>query len=237
MTNADFGNTKGIDLRLDRRFGNLFNGTVSYTFQDAKNTGSDPRTYINFGSRIVQQLTGGNQPPPQAILPLNASRPHTLAGSFALTFPNDWRDGTGIGAILKNVGLFATFRVSSGTAFTRCPAESGNENVLSTQVCAREFDGDQNGARLPSFKQIDLRLTKSFALRGVDATIYADARNVLNFENIVTVFAVTNDVRNVEQEEIFWRSHSEAVSRRPIRVCVGTGRIRPGTPTRPTAST
>ncbi|MFL5534926.1 MAG: TonB-dependent receptor domain-containing protein, partial [Gemmatimonadales bacterium] len=27
MTNADFGNTRGVDLRLDRRFGNLFNGT------------------------------------------------------------------------------------------------------------------------------------------------------------------------------------------------------------------
>ncbi len=97
MTNADFGNTKGIDLRLDRRFGNMFNGSVAYTFQDAKATGSDPRTYINFGSRIVQQVTGGNQPPPQAILPLNSSRPHNLAGSFALTFPNDWKEGTAIG--------------------------------------------------------------------------------------------------------------------------------------------
>jgi len=210
MTNADFGNTKGIDVRLDRRFGNLFNGSVSYTFQDAKATGSDPRTYINFGSRIVQQVTGGNQPPPQAILPLNSSRPHTLAGSFALTFPNDWKEGTTIGSILKNVGLFGTFRIASGTSFTRCPAESGNENVLSGQVCSREFEGDQNGARLPTFKQLDLRLTKGFQLRGVDVTLYADARNVLNFENIIQVFATTNDTRNVEQELIFWRSDSSA---------------------------
>ncbi|MDH3294959.1 MAG: hypothetical protein OER95_11640, partial [Acidimicrobiia bacterium] len=210
MTNADFGNTKGIDVRLDRRFGNLFNGSVSYTFQDAKATGSDPRTYINFGSRIVQQVTGGNQPPPQAILPLNSSRPHTLAGSFALTFPNDWKEGSAIGSILKNVGLFGTFRIASGTSFTRCPAESGNENVLSGQVCSREFEGDQNGARLPTFKQLDLRMTKGFQLRGVDVTLYADARNLLNFENIVQVFATTNDIRNVEQELIFWRSDSSS---------------------------
>jgi hypothetical protein len=208
MTNADFGNTKGIDLRLDRRFGNLFNGTVSYTFQDAKNTGSDPRTYINFGSRIVQQVTGGNQPPPQAILPLNSSRPHTLAGSFALTFPNDWQEGSAIGSILKNVGLFTTFRIASGTSFTRCPAETGNEGVLSGNVCSREFDGDQNGARLPTFKQLDLRVTKGFALRGVDVTVFADARNVLNFENIIRVFAATNDVRSLEAEEKWWRSDS-----------------------------
>ena len=53
LTNADFGNTRGIDVRLDRRFGNLFNGTLSYSFQDAKNTGSDPDTYIDFGSRVL----------------------------------------------------------------------------------------------------------------------------------------------------------------------------------------
>ncbi|HDH03687.1 MAG TPA: hypothetical protein ENH15_05525, partial [Actinobacteria bacterium] len=38
ITNADFGNVKGIDLRYDRRFGNLFNGTLAYTFEDAKST-------------------------------------------------------------------------------------------------------------------------------------------------------------------------------------------------------
>ncbi|NNG15887.1 MAG: hypothetical protein HKM89_05340, partial [Gemmatimonadales bacterium] len=208
LTNADFGNTKGVDVRLDRRFGNLFNGTISYTFQDAKSTGSNPDTYLAFGSRIVNQVTGGNQPPPQAILPTDASRPHNLAGSFALTFPNDWKEGTSIGSILKNVGLFATFRLASGTSFTRCPPESGNEQVLSGAVCSREFDGDQNGARLPSFKQFDLRLTKGFQLRGVDVTMYLDARNVLNFENITQVFAATNDVRNLTNEERFWRVDS-----------------------------
>src|SRR5690606_41420542 len=39
MTNADFGNTRGVDVRLDRRFGNYFNGWFSYTYQQAKNTG------------------------------------------------------------------------------------------------------------------------------------------------------------------------------------------------------
>ncbi len=208
MTNADFGNTKGIDLRLDRRFGNLFNGTLAYTFQDAKNTGSDPRTYINFGSRIVQAVTGGNQPPPQAILPTDNSRPHNLAGSFALTFPDDWKQGTGIGGILENVGVFGTFRLASGTAFTRCPAESGNEAVFSGQVCSREFEGDQNGARLPTFKQFDVRVTKGFQLRGVDVTAYVDARNIFNFENITGVFTTTNDVVSVDNNNRVWRADS-----------------------------
>ena len=71
LTNADFGNTRGVDVRLDRRFGNYFSGTLAYTFQQAKNTGDDPITYLGFGSRIVSQLGGGNSPPP-------AGDPHHL---------------------------------------------------------------------------------------------------------------------------------------------------------------
>jgi len=195
MTNADFGTTKGIDIRLDRRFGNLFNGTLAYTFENAQNTGSDPFTFLDFGSRIVNQVTGGNQPPAQGILPTDQSRPHTLAGSFALQFPNDWHEGTEI-SFLENAGMFATFRFASGTAFTRCPPESGNEFVFSGQPCSRRFDGDINGARLPMLKQFNIRLTKGFGLGGVDLTAYADIRNLFNFTNTITVYATTNDVNS-----------------------------------------
>src|SRR5690606_11833410 len=51
MTNADFGNSRGIDVRLGRRIGNFFNGTIAYSYSSAKNTGSDPFTYTTFGSR------------------------------------------------------------------------------------------------------------------------------------------------------------------------------------------
>ncbi len=153
ITNADFGNTRGIDVRLDRRFGNLFNGTLAYTFQEAKNTGSDPETYIDFGSRVLNALSGGNQPPPQAILPTDFSRPHTLAAAASINFPNDWNQGTGIGTILENVGLFATFRYASGTPYTRCDPGVSDEDVVSGDNCDREVPrGAQRlaAARLPA---------------------------------------------------------------------------------------
>ena len=196
FTNADFGNTRGIDLRLDRRIGRFFNGVLSYTFQDAKNTGSDPFTFINFGSRIINQISGGNQPPPQGIFPTQNSRPHNLAGSFALSLPSDWKQGTTLGSVLSRVGVTALFRYSSGTAYTRCPTDTGNEPVISGGVCAREFEGDFFGARRPSFKQLDMKFTKGFSLGSLDITGYVDARNILNFKNILNVFATTNDVVN-----------------------------------------
>ena len=44
-----------------------------------------------------------------------------------------------------------------------------------------------------------MRLTKGFGLGGLDITGYLDARNLLNFRNIIQVFAVNDDIRNDEE--------------------------------------
>jgi hypothetical protein len=211
LTNADFGNTRGIDVRLDRRFGNLFNGTLSYSFQEAKNTGSDPDSYIDFGSRVLNAVSGGNQPPPQAVLPTDFNRPHTLAAAASLTFPNDWNQGSTVGSIFENVGVYATFRYASGTPFTACSLGSTDQDVVSGDNCDREFPEGLNQSRLPAFKNLNLRLTKGFGLGGLDLTAYLDARNVLNFRNVIQVFTQTNDVRNLDEEENEFAANAQEV--------------------------
>jgi outer membrane receptor for ferrienterochelin and colicin len=198
LTNLDFGNVRGVDLRLDRRFGNYFNGTVSYSYQQAKNTGSDPFTYINYGARIVNQVGGinGAQPPPQGVLPTDNSRPHTVSGAFSITLPADWNRGSVLGDVFRNVSLFSTFRYTSGTPYSKCGLSTDEQNVLSIENCVRLFPEGLNSQRLPSFKQLDARLTKSFSLRGLDITGYLDVRNLLNFKNVLQVFAVNGDIRN-----------------------------------------
>jgi hypothetical protein len=211
ITNADFGNTRGIDVRLDRRFGSLFNGTLSYSFMDAKNTGSDPDSYIDFGSRVLNSISGGNQPPPQAVLPTDFNRPHTLAAAVSLTFPNDWNQGTASGTIFENVGVYATFRYASGTPYTACALGATDQDVVSGDNCDLEFPEGLNQSRLPSFKNLNLRLTKGFGLGGLDMTAYLDARNVLNFTNVIQVFTQTNDVRNLDEEENEFAANAQEV--------------------------
>lgn len=211
ITNSDFGNTRGLDLRLDRRFGQLFNGTIAYSFTDARSTGSDPFTYINFGSRVVNTVSGGNAPPPQAIAPTQLSRPHNLTAAVSLTFPNDWRQGTTVGTIFENFNVFAGFRYASGTAYTGC-SEDGNQSVLSGGVCARGGLGPQGGGlnteRLPTFKQLDMRFVKGFKLGGNDLSVYLDARNILNFTNVLQVFVVTNDIVSPIERDQQWTADS-----------------------------
>jgi hypothetical protein len=198
MTNADFGNARGVDIRFDRRIGELFNGSLAYTYEDAKNTGSDPYTYFFRGSAVLTAVSGVNQAPAQAAQVTDQSRPHNFAGQLALNFPNHWKSGTTAGKVLQNLGVFAIFRFASGLPFTRCGDEPENDAILAEPngTCGRSIQGDYNGARLPMFKQLDLRLTKGFRLGGLDLTAYSEIRNLFNFKNINTVFAKTNDVVN-----------------------------------------
>jgi outer membrane receptor for ferrienterochelin and colicin len=202
LTNADFGNTRGLDVRLDRRFGNFFSGTLAYTFQQARNTGDDPVTYLAFGSRIVSQLGGGNTPPPQAILTTASNRPHTLAFAGSLNFPADYKQGSVVGSILRNVGVYVTGRYTSGTAYSGCVNTRENSVLIavdattSSPCSTGDFTSEINGIRLPALKALDARFTKSFGLGRLGLTAYADVRNLLNFTNIIRVFQGNNDIKN-----------------------------------------
>ena len=204
FTNADFGNTRGLDLRLDRRIGALFNGTIGYSYQSAQNTGSDPFSNVLRGVVNVTQLGGTILSPPQAIVPTETSRPHTLAGQLALTFPDRWHEGSVIGAILQNVGAFAVFRLASGTAYTPCRPGLGNATPDGNCITA----APENSARVPLFKQFDFRVTKGFRLGAVDVTGYLDSRNLFNFTNILRVFPTTRDVSDPRVRQAAWAGDS-----------------------------
>ena len=123
---------------------------------------------------------------------------------MSVAFPGDWQDGSLVGSVLQNVGLFATFRYASGTAYTKCEALAGNENVVSGQVCSNGgFLNGLNSARLPTFKQFDLKATKSFGLGGLDMTAYLDVRNVLNLKNILAVFVETDDIVSANERDLY----------------------------------
>jgi hypothetical protein len=113
------------------------------------------------------------------------------------------------GAILRNLGLFTTFRYASGTPYTTCSADQGNEAVISGGGCAQGA-GAVNGARLPAWRQFDLRLTKDFGIGRVGLTAYLDVRNLFNFANILQVFSVTGQIANSQDHQARWSTDSSA---------------------------
>lgn len=202
MTNADFGNVRGVDIRLDRRIGSLFQGTIAYTYQAARSTGSDPFEYLNTLSRQISNVTGDRVPPPQALLTTRNDRTHTIAGSLSLNFPNDWRSGTLAGSLLENVGMFATFRFASGLPYTRVQnAGAGTQGPGNGFGLVATGTETLNSSRMPWIRNVDLRVTRGFRVGSRDLTVFADFRNLFNWENLVAIYAETGDIVNEQFAE------------------------------------
>jgi hypothetical protein len=54
---------------------------------------------------------------------------------------------------------------------------------------------------MPWFRNVDLRVTKSVTLRGVDATLFMESQNLLNFKNVINLFLETGDVVNAQHRD------------------------------------
>ena len=201
-TSADFGNIRGVDVRLDRRFGSIFSGTISYTYQTAKNTGSDPNEYLNTLARTNSAVTGARVPPPQAILTSSDNRTHTIAGNLAATFPNGWHSGTLLGSILENAGIYATFRAASGLPYTLLEnigsGIRGPGNGFGLVGVALE---PINNSTMPWIKDVDLRVTRGFKVVGRDVSVFAEFFNLFNWKSLSAIFAETGDVVNTTYEQ------------------------------------
>jgi hypothetical protein len=122
-----------------------------------------------------------------------------LVGSVALQFPGDYRSGTTVGRVLQDLGVFATFRVQSGLPYTPLVNSGTGQTAprLNFGLGGRTLPGQAlNSFEMPWTKNIDLRLNKGVRFGRLDATLYADIRNLFNWRNIVGVFAETGDVVN-----------------------------------------
>jgi hypothetical protein len=213
--NADFGNVRGVDLRLDRRFGAWFNGVLAYTFQQAKNTGSDPFSYVSFFYFLSNGIAS-NSDPAKAPFTTSDNRPHNITGALALNIPTDWKQGTLAGSIFRGVGATATFRFASGLPYTTCQDDKESQSLFyntTAAVCGKGRPlGDINGSRMPMYKQFDLRVTKGFKLgKSLDLTAYAVATNLFNFKTTTNLFRSTGGPTNPVEFNSFFHSDSQTV--------------------------
>ncbi|HKV76387.1 MAG TPA: TonB-dependent receptor [Gemmatimonadales bacterium] len=213
--NADFGNVRGIDVRLDRRFGAWFNGSLAYTFQQAKSTGTDPFSYVSFYYFLSNGISS-NSDPAKSAFTTSDNRPQNLTGALALTTPSDWKQGSTIGAIFRSVSATATFRFASGLPYTTCPNDKESQSLFigtTAAVCGKGKPlGDINGSRLPMYKAFDLRVAKGFRLgHGLDLSAYAVATNLFNFQTQTSVYRATGGTSNPTEFNSFFNTDSTSL--------------------------
>jgi len=202
LTTGDFGYARGVDVKLDKRIGSWLDFTGAYTFQVAKSTGSDPFSYLRTTARQIQQVSGDRNPPPEQPLPTDDNRTHNIVGAVTLNVPADWQKGSTLGAVLRDVGVFTTFRAISGLPFTRVK-NSGAGATVPRQLFGLTATSIEpvNSSTMPWTKYVDMRINKGFRLGRADITAFADVRNLFNFRNIIGLFAETGDVVNAVFQE------------------------------------
>ncbi len=194
LTNSDFGTIRGVDVRLDRRFGRLMDVMVGYSYQDARNTGTDPLMFTRLFARIegnANQLLGLPPNPAQAMRATEENRKHNVTGNFSLHFPANFAH-----PLLRNSGLFGTFRFVSGFPFS--PVTDVGQAIVTgppSGLFAGELRDDEvSTARMPWNKTFDLKAQKGLRLMGWNTNLFVDARNVLDLENQTGVFLTNGDI-------------------------------------------
>ncbi len=124
-----------------------------------------------------------------------------LAIVATLQIPNDWKSGTVLGVIARDVQLQAFGRAQSGMPYTRLLNNGLGTLATDGGFGAGVGPGTPNGSQLPSLKRLDLRIAKSVRTADHDWSIYVDARNLLDFANVTNLFAETGDTANPANRE------------------------------------
>jgi outer membrane receptor protein involved in Fe transport len=171
LFNVNNGNVRGFDLTLTKRFSNYWSADATYSYLDSKLTDSDQDQFTfnrGFNSTADNPIDA-----PATPLPADFDVTHKLASTFSLRFPNDFQEGSTVGDIFQNFGVFATARFASGLPFTRQPIASG------------AFIEPPNSSRRDSNFQTDVRATKYFELASdVELGAIFEVFNVFNNENL-----------------------------------------------------
>ncbi|MGE5797987.1 MAG: TonB-dependent receptor [Ignavibacteria bacterium] len=97
----------------------------------------------------------------------------------------------------KKWALNLRFNYGSGFAFTPRVIQfdpQGNRNIW--------VNGEKNSEYLPSYRRIDLRITKEFELFSFPTNVYLDVSNLLNFKNIYTYSYRYDSSGNPYREEV-----------------------------------
>ncbi|MGB5303387.1 MAG: TonB-dependent receptor [Gemmatimonadota bacterium] len=205
LTNLDFTESMGLEVRLDKAIGNLLVGNVAYTYLDARGTGWDPLTYVSLTSNANSNLafqTGRPVDPPEVLLPLETARKHNFAVTGSLQLPPDYMAGTTVGAIFRDLGVFTILYARSGQRFTKI--EQIGRVGLAPPSGGNLVESSFGGLTMPWQVEFDIRISKGFNLgRGWNAQAFVDWRNPFDLARTDFVFRETGDTSHELAKEIW----------------------------------
>jgi outer membrane receptor protein involved in Fe transport len=167
----DFSKIKGIEIELKKRMSAGLSGSVTYSFLDAKGTGSDSRDFYYLYLNTDSQL-------PRKEYPLDFDITHDLKARINYLIARD--EGPEFMGFkpLSDLNFNFFFTWNSGAPYTPTDVK-GNPLEVGSR-------------RMPSNNRLDMRIDKYFhPSEDLELNFFIDVRNVFNIENIVNVNTFT----------------------------------------------
>ncbi|MGE5314964.1 MAG: TonB-dependent receptor [Acidobacteriota bacterium] len=179
LVNGDYSTTKGMEFRLTMRRINRVQAQISYTYSDARGTGSNPNS-------LAGAVAASGQPNfiPKFIFPVDFNQAHT--GNVSVDYRYGKDEG---GMILSDAGLNLLLNFASGYSFTRV----GIAELSQTDPRSRTPLEQIGASTTPWTFRLDLRVDKTVSLGPVDANFYVYVQNLLNTENVTAVWGRTGN--------------------------------------------
>lgn len=180
LRNGDYATTKGIEVAFNMRRYERLAVNASFSFQDARGTGSNP--YSKNGV-VGAPLDGVTVFVPKNISPLTYN--NALRGNINIDYRFGANDGP---AVLHEFGVSALMTFNSGHPYTR---GVGGQTAETDNRDRRPIEAI-NSSTTPGEFQMDLRIDKSFSLFDkLSLNVYLYVINLFDSKNIRNVFLRT----------------------------------------------
>jgi len=173
FSNIDYGNVKGFELTLDRRYRGHIGWDLNYTYSIARGSHSIPLE--GFFNVLFEQQEENQD------FFLDFDRRHVISADVTLEAAG-WEGPEILGMRpLARTGLSAIIQYASGLPYT---PSSGIPGLLL----------DKNSARLPWTGTVDLNLHRRFGTGALDHTLFVEITNLLDRRNVRYVDPVTGSL-------------------------------------------
>jgi len=174
--NGDYGRVKGLDVTLNKRYSNLFGGSINYTYMIAKGNMSDPSEgYSQFREEDAHLRPNRN-------FYLDFDKRHTFNLNLGIRLPNDQGPELFNLYPLQNLAANFVFSAASGLPYT--PSSRDPEATVLPE---------KNSARKAWTNQLDVRLSKVINIKSVKFDLYMKVENVFDRINVLRVWSRTGD--------------------------------------------
>ena len=161
--NSDFGSSKGIVVKLEKRFAGGLAANLDYTFSIANGNASNPTDARN-------AILGGATPETY-IAPLDWDQRHSINLVVAYTKPRDY-------------GFSIIANYTTGQPYT--PSVNKNSSVKKNSY-------PRNSAYRPTIFNIDAKINKEFKIGSYNVSLFLRVFNLLDSKNPRTVYSNSGD--------------------------------------------